>query len=58
MTAFFRQELPVTVLPVSYTHLDVYKRQDEAVRVLAENGQEAYFLGEIAKGEEKGVELV
>ncbi len=33
-------------------------KADEAVRVLAENGQEAYFLGEIAKGEEKGVELV
>ena len=33
-------------------------KADEAVRVLAENGQEAYFLGEIVQGEEKGVELV
>ena len=33
-------------------------KADEALRVLAENGQDAYFLGEIAQGEEKGVELV
>ena len=30
---------------------------DEALRILRANGEDAYFLGEIAKGEEKGVEL-
>ena len=28
-------------------------KADEALRVLAENGQDAYFLGEIAQGEKK-----
>lgn len=30
---------------------------DEALRILRANGEDAYFLGEIVKGEEKGVEL-
>ena len=33
-------------------------RADEAVRVLKAAGEDAYILGEIAKGEQKGVELV
>ena len=32
-------------------------RADESVRILKEAGEDAYILGEIAKGAEKGVEL-
>lgn len=32
-------------------------KADEAVRILKANGEDAYLLGEIAKGEETGVEL-
>ena len=28
---------PLWLIPVSYTHLDVYKRQDECFRLIAEN---------------------
>ena len=30
---------------------------DEALAVLRENGEDAYFMGEVAEGAEKGVEL-
>ena len=30
---------------------------DEAVRILKDAGEDAYIMGEIVKGEEKGVEL-
>ena len=32
-------------------------RADESVRILKEAGEDAYILGEITKGAEKGVEL-
>ena len=48
---------PISTTPVSYTHLDVYKRQGESVRIYDSQGQFVGIFRCRMKGQQNGVDV-